>query len=83
MLGKGVMIGYAPSLTHAVSKGLTAVAKAKNIPYQTEVMGGRSGTNADVISMETGGCATGLSVEDVENTARLLAAYLLEEGAVC
>lgn len=98
VLGKGVMIGYAPSLTHAVSKGLTAVAKAKNIPYQTEVMGGRSGTNADVISMEAGGCATGLlsiplrymhtgievvSVEDVENTARLLAAYLLEEGAVC
>lgn len=93
VLGKGVMIGYAPSLSHAVSKGFTAVAKTKNIPYQTEVMGGRSGTNADVISAEAGGCQMGLlsiplrymhtgievvSIEDVENTAKLLAAYLLE-----
>lgn len=94
-LGNGPMIGFAPSLTHSVSVGLRKMAMEQQIPYQIEVMGGSSGTNADVIAAEAGGVKTGLlsvplrymhtgvevvSVKDVENTARLLANYILYGG---
>lgn len=94
-LSKGPMIGIAPSLTHDVSVGLRQIAVEQQIPYQLEVMGGRSGTNADVIATEAGGVQTGLlsvplrymhtgievvSVKDVENTAQLLANYILYGG---
>lgn len=94
-LSKGPMIGIAPSLTHEVSEGLRQTAVEQQIPYQLEVMGGRSGTNADVIAAEAGGVQTGLlsvplrymhtgievvSVKDVENTAHLLANYILYGG---
>ena len=89
------MIGIAPSLTHSVSEGLRQMAVEQQIPYQLEVMGGGSGTNADVIAAEAGGVKTGLlsvplrymhtgievvSVKDVENTAQLLANYILYGG---
>lgn len=95
VLGNGPMIGFAPSLTHSVSVGLRQIAAEQQIPYQTEVMGGSSGTNADVIAAEAGGVQTGLlsvplrymhtgievvSVKDVENTAQLLANYILYGG---
>lgn len=94
-LSKGPMIGFAPSLTHNVSVGLRQIAAEQQIPYQIEVMGGSSGTNADVIAAEAGGVKTGLlsvplrymhtgievvSVKDVENTAQLLANYILYGG---
>lgn len=94
---KGPMIGFAPSLTHSVSMGLKQTAMEQQIPYQIEVMGGASGTNADVIAAEAGGVQTGLlsvplrymhtgvevvSLQDVENTARLLANYVLYGGQV-
>lgn len=94
-LFKGPMIGFAPSLTHDVSVGLRQIAAEQQIPYQIEVMGGSSGTNADVIAAEAGGVKTGLlsvplrymhtgievvSVKDVENTAQLLANYILYGG---
>lgn len=94
-LSKGPMIGFAPSLTHDVSVGLRQIAAEQQIPYQIEVMGGSSGTNADVIAAEAGGVKTGLlsvplrymhtgievvSVKDVENTAQLLANYILYGG---
>ncbi|MGN0570867.1 MAG: M42 family metallopeptidase [Candidatus Fimenecus sp.] len=94
-LAKGPMIGVAPSLTLGVSEGLRQIAIEQQIPYQIEVMGGLSGTNADVIASEVGGVQTGLlsvplrymhtgieivSVKDVENTARLLANYILYGG---
>lgn len=95
VMGAGPMIGYAPSLTYAVSVGLCETAKACDIPYQLEIMGSLSGTNADVIAPEAGGVQTGLlsiplrymhtgieavSLQDVENTARLLAEYILRGG---
>lgn len=95
VLRAGPMIGFAPSLTRAVSEGLQQTAAARQIPYQIEVMGGRSGTNADVIAAEAGGIRTGLlsvplrymhtgvetvSLADVENTARLLAEYIVYGG---
>jgi endoglucanase len=94
-LRKGPMIGFAPILEHDISERLCALAEEQGIPYQREVMGGRTGTNADAIAVSRGGVRTALlsvpqkymhtpieavAVEDVENTARLIAAYVRELG---
>ena len=91
-LGKGPMIGVSPVLSAEVTEKLQKLAEQKNIPCQTEVMGGTTSTNADVISVNRSGVKTGLvsiplrnmhtpveiiDVADVENTARLLAEYIL------
>ena len=96
-LGKGTMIGYAPSLDFEMSKKLKLLAEENEIPFQTEVMGGRTGTNCDEIQNSGRGCRTALlsipirnmhtAVEvcdeaDIENTARLIAAYIAERGGM-
>ena len=68
-----------------MSRTLIEAAKEEDIPYQTEAMGGGTGTNADSILITRGGVKTGvLSIpqgymhtpvekilpEDIENTAR-------------
>lgn len=90
-LKKGPMIGYAPILSRQMSDELAEVAGRENIPCQYEVMGGKTGTNADQIATAHGGVITGLlsipqkymhtpletvAVCDVENTGRLIAAYI-------
>lgn len=95
-MGGGCMIGYAPTLDRELSKTLTETAKKKGLPYQTEVMSGETGTNADRFSVNKGGVKAAtlsiplkymhtpvevISVSDVENTAQLIAAYLMEVGA--
>lgn len=90
-LKKGPMIGFAPILEHHISEKLCALAEEKGIPHQREVMGGATGTNADAIAVSRGGVKTALlsipqkymhtpieavAAEDVENTARLIAAYV-------
>ena len=85
------MIGYAPTLDRELSRRFTELAKAENIPYQTEVMSGTTGTNADRYSVTRDGMkAVTLSIplrymhtpsevidmNDVINTGRLIAAYL-------
>lgn len=92
-LGAGPMIGYSAALDRRISKRLTALAEKHGIPYQTEVMGGRTGTNCDEISISRGGVRTGLisvpqrnmhtpaeicDLEDMEDIAKLLAAYAFE-----
>ena len=87
ILGAGPMIGFAPSLTHACSKRIQALAEKQGIPYQIEVMGGATGTNCDVMAAERGGRASALlsvplrymhtgiemvSLDDIENTGLLL-----------
>ena len=95
-LGKGAMIGISPILNKDMSEKLTELAKANNIPYQLEVMGGgRTGTNADVISVSESGIKTALisipekymhspievvDTKDVENTARLISVYVKERA---
>lgn len=94
-LGKGTMVGYSPSLNFEMSKKLKALAEEKEIPYQTEVMGGRTGTNCDEIQNSGRGCRTALlsipirnmhtaievcDLADIENTAKLIAAYIIERG---
>ena len=96
-LGKGPLIGISPALSRRMSDTLRQLAEEEKIPYQLEVMGGRTGTNADDIAQAGGGAVTGLisiaqrsmhtaveivSLADVEATAQLLAAYVLK-GGVC
>ena len=94
-LGKGTMIGIAPTLNAAMSRQLEEIARKEGISYQTEVMNGKTGTNADEMAAAGAGMRMGvLSIplrymhmgievidpQDVESTARLLAAYILERG---
>lgn len=95
-LGKGPMIGIAPVLDYRISTKLQQVAKQNELPYQAELMGDSTGTNADHIAVSRGGIRTGLvsvpqrnmhtgveivDVNDVENSARLIAYYILGGGA--
>lgn len=92
-LSKGPSIGLSPVLDREFGKKLVSIAKAKNIPYQHDVMSGRTGTNADHINISKGGVKTALlsiplrnmhtpveviSIQDVENTARLISEFILE-----
>lgn len=96
VLGKGPSIGLAPVLDRALTQELIGVAKKYDIPYQHDVMGGTTGTNADDIQLSRGGIKTALlsiplrsmhtSVEvidtvDIDNSAKLLASFILEKEA--
>lgn len=96
-MGKGPMIGIAPTLSRAISTRLCELAQKEGIPYQTEIMDGKTGTNADQIVISRGGVASGMvsipikymhtpietvHPDDVENSARLIAAYILDKGGV-
>lgn len=90
-LHKGPMIGVSPCLSKEVSAALEALSKKENIPYQIEVMNGLTSTNADRFSVNREGCkactvsiplkymhtpAEIIAVDDVENTGKLIAAYI-------
>lgn len=94
-LSHGPMIGIAPSLSRNISNALIHLAEQHKIPHQLEVMSGSTGTTSDAITSTKGGIAGGLlsiplrymhtpveliDVTDVENTAKLLALYILEGG---
>ena len=96
-LGGGTMVGYAPSLDYEMSRRLSELAQEKGISCQTEVMGGRTGTNCDQIQTSGRGVKTALlsiplrnmhtaaevcDLADIESTARLLAEYISERGGV-
>lgn len=59
-LGGGVMIGIAPILDNGITDDLLRIAKEKELPFQYEVMGGRTGTDADSIAVSAGGIRSGL-----------------------
>ena len=95
-LGKGPTIGVSPVLDAALSDALLDTAKAAGIPYQTEVMSGTTGTDADALALAPSGCAAGtvsvplrymhtpvevIDITDIEQTAALLAAYAERCGA--
>ncbi|MBQ9375624.1 MAG: M42 family metallopeptidase [Ruminococcus sp.] len=97
-LSKGAMIGVAPSLSREVSDKLISVAKCNNIPYQIEVMGGNTGTDADVIGITKAGIKTCtvsiplkymhtpvevVSIADIENTGKLIAKFCETEEKSC
>jgi endoglucanase len=87
----GAMIGYAPILDRQYTELLVQTAKDKNIPYQKEIMNGRTGTNADHITISKGGIPSVLvsiplrymhtpvetvDVRDIESCAKLIAEFL-------
>lgn len=91
-LGKGPMIGISPILSKNQTDKLLDIAKENGIPYQLEVMGGKTGTNADAISISGSGVETMLisiplkymhsavetvSLSDIENTGRLIYNYII------
>lgn len=90
-LGKGPMIGISPTLDREMSDKLKKIAQEKNIPYQIEVMNGKTGTDADNIAVTKCGVKTALlsipqrymhtpcevlDMEDIRNTGELLAAFI-------
>ncbi len=89
-LGGGPVIGRGASLSAMVSDQLIAAAEADKIPYSIEAASRDTHTDAEAIFNSHRGVATGLvsvplrymhspnemvSLEDVVNTARLLAAF--------
>lgn len=97
-VGKGPMIGASPILNNKISKQLIDIAQSSNIPYQIEVMSGKTGTNADIISISECGIKCGLisiplkymhtpvelvDVKDIENVSRIISAYVKEKAGVC
>lgn len=59
-MGKGAMIGISPALDKGLTKELKTIAENRKISFQYEVMGGRTGTDADDISVSRGGVKTAL-----------------------
>jgi endoglucanase len=89
-IGKGPGIARGANTNHAVFALLTDVAREEGIPFQVSVTPGTSPTDAKVLQVNRGGMASGLlevplrymhtpcevlSLKDVEDTARLMAAY--------
>lgn len=54
-LGKGAMIGIGPTLAYSLYTQMQDIANRNNIPYQLEVTGGKTGTDADTISISRSG----------------------------
>lgn len=90
-MGKGSMIGVSSSLSKDMSNSFIKIAKDRKIPYQIEVMGGTTGTNADVIGVTRSGVKTVtvsiplkymhtpvevISISDIESSAELIAEFL-------
>lgn len=95
IVSKGAMIGCSPTLDRDIYDLLKAAAEKYDIPYQCEIMNGRTGTNADVISVAGNGIKCGLisiplkymhspvevvDISDVENVSRLIVAYAKEKA---
>ena len=89
-IGKGPLVTRGANINPVVFDLVTSAAKEDAIPYQVEVEGGGSGTDAEAMQISRGGMATGvigvplrymhtpcelLSLTDVENCAKLMAAY--------
>ncbi len=90
-LGSGPMIGVSPSLSAEISDMLVNISKQKDIPYQTEIMSGLTGTNADHFGICRCGvktCTCSIPIkymhtpvelsctEDIDNTSLLLSEFI-------
>lgn len=95
-MGKGVMIGTSPVLNKELYNELKDIAQKEDIPFQTEVMSGLTGTNADSISVNKYGVKTGLvsipiknmhtqseivKLDDMECAVKLLYNYILKRSS--
>jgi putative aminopeptidase FrvX len=90
-LGSGPVITRGSTLSPFVTEGLIEAAESAGIPYSLEADSNRTGTDADAIHLSRAGIATGVvsapnrymhspnevvDLEDLENCARLICAYL-------
>jgi putative aminopeptidase FrvX len=89
-LGKGPSVMRGANANPTVFRTIVQAAKEDEIPYQVDVAPGGTGTDANAMQISRGGMATGilgiplrymhtpcevLSLIDVENCARLMAAF--------
>lgn len=89
----GTEIDLAPAVSRRMFDRLRKIAKEKEIPWQTHIMGGRTGTDTDIVASSGRGVCCGLlsiplrsmhtAVEtvcarDVLSTARLMAEFAKE-----
>ncbi|MGI6280378.1 MAG: M42 family metallopeptidase, partial [Acutalibacteraceae bacterium] len=94
-LAKGAMIGVSPALDSRITNKLISLAEERQLPYQIEPMGEKTGTNADMITVSREGvpCCTLsipirnmhtdvelLDIRDLENVCDLLCEYVLAGG---
>ncbi len=94
-LGGGVMIGCAATLDRRMGEALIELC-GEDIAHSLEVMGGVTGTNADVIGVSRGGVpactlsvpirnmhtpAEAAALSDLDAAARLLGRYAMRGGA--
>ncbi|MDD5796575.1 MAG: M20/M25/M40 family metallo-hydrolase [Oscillospiraceae bacterium] len=95
-LSEGQMLCISPTLCKPMYNKLKNICIENSIPYQNEVCSGRTGTNADSITICKSGIKTALvsipqknmhtqaeivDINDVENTARLIFEYIMQGGA--
>ena len=93
ILSRGALIGVSPVLDKTLGEKLKNIALSSNIPFQYEIMGGKTSTNADMISTTKSGIPTALlsipirnmhtpsevvNIGDINNTANIIIKYLLE-----
>ncbi len=91
-LDGGPMISRGPNINPKIASQLVDIAKKNKIPYQMEAAPRGTGTDANAMQLSRGGVATGLvsvpnrymhspvemiSLQDAENCAKLLAAWIL------
>ena len=89
-IGGGAAIGVSPVLSRRLTDKLVQTAEESGLPYQLEVMSGRTGTDADVIAVSESGipsCTVSIPIKymhtpveavdmaDIENTAALIAEF--------
>lgn len=94
-LGKGPAIGIGPNLHRKITKKMMEIAKDENIPYQTDVEPGNTGTEAWATQVSGAGIPTILlsipvrymhtTIEtanqiDIKNSARLAARFIAATG---
>jgi len=96
-MGMGAMIGVSPVLDRKITNKLMTVAKDNNIPYQQEIMGGQTGTDADAVTLTKSGVPCGLlsipernmhtpcevvDIKDIMSVCDILEKYLIGGGAL-
>jgi putative aminopeptidase FrvX len=89
-IGKGAIVSRGPNVNHVVFDLIARAAREENIPYQVSVFAKATPTDAAALQINRSGVATRLvgvplrymhtpsellSLTDVENCARLVAAY--------
>ena len=94
-LGKGPMLSISPNLNREMFNTMKSAAEEENINYQLEVCNGKTGTNADHITLSKNGVKCALvsipeknmhtqaeiaDLDDIEKTAELISSYVIKGG---